>query len=64
MRLIPRRETPRHSGWGKFQQRKTHCAHGHPYDAENTRVERRDDGRRRTCRTCDRERKRKQRERA
>jgi HNH endonuclease len=36
---------------------KTHCPKGHPYDAENTI--KRPCGRR-TCRTCDRARKRKQ----
>lgn len=35
---------------------KTHCIHGHPFDEENTHIER--DGKRR-CRTCDRERQRR-----
>lgn len=38
---------------------KTHCVHGHAYTKENTSI--RKSGRR-TCRTCDRDRKRRERE--
>jgi hypothetical protein len=35
--------------------RKTHCEKGHPFDGDNVRIV---EGRRRACRTCDRERMR------
>lgn len=45
------------------ERRKTHCPLGHPYDAENTYIHVRADGRRsRNCRTCVRDRNRRRRE--
>jgi hypothetical protein len=32
----------------------THCVNGHPFDADNTYVDDRPDGRRRQCRACNR----------
>ncbi|MYR46623.1 HNH endonuclease [Streptomyces sp. SID5910] len=50
-----RTNTLRSTGPTAINARKTHCAHGHPYDADNTR--RRPDGSR-ACRTCERTRTR------
>ncbi|MEU8805029.1 HNH endonuclease signature motif containing protein [Streptomyces anthocyanicus] len=50
-----RTNTLRSTGPTAINARKTHCAHGHPYDATNTR--RRPDNSR-ACRTCERTRTR------
>ena len=55
--------TPREQVWNQRDPRgmRTHCPHGHPYDAENTYV--RPDGSTRDCRTCKAVARRKSRQR-
>lgn len=51
--VTPRENLLRGVGVSAINAAKTHCKHGHPFDEENTRIEK--DGRRK-CRACDRRR--------
>jgi hypothetical protein len=56
MEPVPKRvNLLRGVGVGALHAAKTHCVHGHPFDAENTRIT----SRGRVCRQCHRERERK-----
>lgn len=51
--------------WGALQRAKTHCPQDHEYTEANTYVETQANGRpRRSCRTCNRDRARRRRERS
>jgi hypothetical protein len=52
MRAAPRREV------GRASREREYCVNGHRFDAENTRI---DVKGKRTCRACDREKKRERR---
>lgn len=54
---VTNQENARRGDNGKRQRARTHCPRGHAYDAANTAVNTRGDGRKfRVCRTCDRAR--------
>ena len=45
-------DTIAHGRWGMGQKKKTHCAKGHPFDDENTRITKSGS---RSCKECNRE---------
>lgn len=48
------RDAAKKGAMGQHHRRKTHCPLGHPYDSENTRIQRRKHGYNRLCRKCQR----------
>jgi len=56
LEAVSHAENVQRSEVGRYNRAKTHCAHGHPFDAVNARIERNGW---RTCRTCKREQMRR-----